>query len=151
MRGGVGNGRDRCVKAIRLGITGRLLESQTKAARQDRGVYVNRLEHRNSTCRVIAIGQEKRQKRRIVGVVRGDQQPAVRREGHFIHPNGTTCGYHLLGLAPRRSLEVDHMQRTVAISGIEPPPVRGYASRAGGSVVYRRASFVEHNPLEWFI
>src|ERR1700687_5617016 len=43
------------------------------------------------------------------------------------------------------------MQRAVAVSGIEPPPVGDNASRAGGSANYGRASLVEHQPRKWFI
>src|SRR6266581_441034 len=35
----VGDGRDRCVEALRLGIPGGLLDPQARVKRQDRGVY----------------------------------------------------------------------------------------------------------------
>src|SRR5713226_2274079 len=88
----VGDGRDRCVEALRLGILGGLLDPQAKANRQDLGVYRSLEDHEDIAFVFIAIRRKERHKRRIVGVVRRQQQLAVRGEIHLINPEITTGG-----------------------------------------------------------
>src|SRR2546426_9103183 len=92
---------------------------------------------------------KKCRKRGIVGVVCGQQHVAVRGEGHFINPLGTTTGYHLFGFAPDPRFQINHMNSAVAITGIQPPPVCNNAGWTGIGVVYGRAGRIEYNPLKW--
>src|SRR5712691_10976732 len=51
----VGDGWDRCVEALRLGIPGGLLDPQAKANRQDLGVYRSLEDHEDIAFVFIAI------------------------------------------------------------------------------------------------
>src|ERR1700694_3196707 len=92
-----GDGRDRCVEALRLGIPGGLFDPQAKSRRQYRRVYRSLFDHENIAWSLIAIRRKERHKRRIVGVVRGQQQCAVRREVHFINPKCPSGGQYWFG------------------------------------------------------
>ena len=84
----------------------------------------------------IAIGRQQCRKWRVVCVVCREQQGAVRRQCHFIHSHGAAGADDLLGGGLGGGIQIDHMQRAVAVTGVEPPAMRRDAVGAGDIVVH---------------
>src|SRR5690242_348510 len=147
----VGNDRDRCVEAFRLWIPGGLLKAQAEARRQDQRVHRNFGEYVDVAGPFVAIRSKKSRKWGIVSVVRGQQLLAVRGKGHFVEPEEATGGYHLLGAARWGGIEIDYMQRAIAVSGVKPATVGRNAGGTGPGVVYRRARAVEYDALKGLV
>ena len=86
--------------------------------------------------RIIAIRSEKCREGRVLGVVGGDQQFAVRRQSHFIKPRLSAGVELLFERIGWRCIEVVHPQIAVSVARIEPTPVGGDAVRSGEVVVH---------------
>ena len=86
----------------------------------------------------VAIRREQCRERRILGVVGGEQQLAVRRQRHFIDSRGAAGADCLFDGGRVRRVEIDHLERAVAVAGIEPPAVRHDAVGPGDDCCPRR-------------
>ncbi len=98
--------------------------------------------------------EQRREGQRLGGVVHGQQQFAVRRQRHFVKPIviGDAAGDRLFVSRRVGRVKIEHLERTVAVTGIEPPAVRSDAIGAGLIVVYcyytRSIGWVEYNASE---
>src|SRR6185312_6662178 len=126
----------RYIKALRLRIPYRLLDPRGtgEGNRIDRDLG----ERHHSAVIAIAVRRKQRAERRILGVVYGEEQLAVRRQRHLVDPRSATGvdGRLRERVGP---VEIEHLERAVAVAGIKPPAVRRHAVGAGDVVVHRAA------------
>ena len=134
---------NRCEEALGLGIPGRLFKRKTEARRNDCRIDRDPDDHERVACGSVAVRREQRRKRRVLGVVCGDQQQTVAGNRHLINAGCSTGRDRLLDGRRSRRIEIDHLERTVAIAGVEPPAVRYHAVWPGVIVVHSRTGFVE--------
>jgi hypothetical protein len=87
---------------------------------------------------VVAVCGEQCRKGRIVGIICGDEFLAVGRQSHLINPQGATGGDRRHNGVRSGLIEIDDLERAVAVTGIKPPAMGGNAIRSGFSVVHGR-------------
>src|SRR5258708_21618197 len=140
--------RDRGIETLGLGIPGRLLDRQAESRREDRRVHRNSGDDERIADGAVAIGGKQRPKRRVLSVVGAKQQLTVPGNIHLVEPSRAAGADRLLDGARRRRVKVDHLERAVAVAGIEPSAVRDHTVWPGVIVVNGGAGFfLEEGPL----
>src|SRR6185295_281170 len=123
----------RYIKALRLRIPYRLLDPRGTGE----GNRIDRDLRQRHHCAMVAIAvrREERAEWRILGVVDREKQLAIRGQRHLVDP-GRSAGVD--GRLRERvgPVEIEHLERAVAVAGVEPPAVSHHAVGPGDVVVH---------------
>ena len=79
---------------------------------------------------VISVRSKQRSKGRILGIVCGEQQVALRRQGHLVDPRRAAGGNRLLQRSHRGRIEIEDFQGAVSIAPVDPATMGRHAIRS---------------------